>query len=334
MSDEKLTLRQQLALCQHIARLTQARLPLMDHLVRTEQSDSTDLSRAGLQVQGSLSQGKSLQEALVQDDSVDSRILSACLEVGQSSNCLDQTLERWTAMHLANHRAKLAMRSALLYPLTLIAITLIAVGWTAWHLTPDIQAAYLQYESKPPLWLDLIFRMRDYFAVTATLAVMMVTSPLLYWRWRRIDKFGVPRNSAKRFRLQSLASHLAELQLVAGRPLSEALPLCLAAMGTSQQQSHKAFQDLRLHRPLASMPIETTMVLASLHCGIVTRDQAVTHCRQIGLRLEEQANLVEQQECRWLPVLVALVIGVVTLGAYGLLVYLPWVGLMTKIGFP
>jgi type II secretory pathway component PulF len=336
MTDRKLTLHQQVALCQHIAQLVRAKLPLVDQMLPVGQGQSSAAYQAGLSVQNSLNQGKSLQAALVQDGSTDSRILSACLEVGQASNCLDQTLESWVAMHLANLRAQSALRTALIYPSLLIVIAFVAIGWTAWYLIPEIQSAYVQYNAQPPFWLRAVFWLRDNYGLTALVSCVLVAAPLLYWRRRltRLDRYGVPKYSARRFRLQSLATELAGLQLVAGRPLAESLPLCLSAMGSHEDQSEKAFQNLRLHRTLASMPIETTMVLASLHCGIVTRDQAVAHCRQISHRLNEQANLTDSQECRWMPVLVALIIGAVTLLTYGLLVYLPWISLMTRIGDP
>lgn len=336
MAAEKLTLRQQILLCQQIARLARAKLPLQDRLSESVgvQGLPSEISQASQHVCDRLMQGKSLKDALVSDDSADSRILSACLEVGQSSNCLDQALENWTSIHLANDRAKKSLQTAMVYPVALIVIAWIAVGWTAWQLIPEIRSAYLQYEAMPPTWLKWIFVARDHFAWTVMSLVLMVTIPLFYWHWNRgrVDLFGVPRTAAKRLRLQALATRLAGLQLLAERPLSESLPLCLAAMGTAEPECQKSFQNLRLHRTLASMPLETTMVLASLHSGIVSRDQAAEHCNQISHRLTEQADQHDQRDTRWLPVLIALLVGGLTLATYGLLVYVPWIGLMLRIG--
>ena len=336
MAVEKLTLKQQILLCQQIARLTRTNLPLQEQLAQASsvQGSPSEVLQASQHVQGRLMRGMSLKDALVNDDSTDSRILSACLEVGQASNCLDHALESWTSMHIAGDRARKSLQTAMLYPLALIAISWIAVGWTAWNLIPEIRAAYMQYHTQPPVWLKLIFLARDHFMWTVLVSMVMVFGPLLYWRWIRVrvDEYGVPRTSAMRFRLQSLATQLAGLQLKAERPLSESLPLCLAAMGTVKQKCQEAFQNLRLHRSLASMPPETTMVLASLHCGIISRDQAAEHCLQISLRLSEQADLHDQLDSRWLPVLTALLVGGVTLATYGLLVYVPWVYLMVRIG--
>ncbi len=333
MASPSLTLQQQVALCQQIARITQAKLPLADQLDAMVELSGPEIAQASQQVRQSLLEGKSLTDALVKDDSPDSRILSACLSVGQSSNCLDKTLEHWTSMHIANRRSCLALRAAMLYPSALILIALIAVGWTAWSLIPEIEKTYQQFEIQEPIWLSWIFATRQHFGWLIAGMILLMAAPLLYWQWRRsrTDQHGVPRSSAKRFRLQALASRLASLQVAADQPLSEALPLCAAALGTPREESQKAFQELRLHRPLGAMPVETTMVLASLHCGIITSDQAVVHCDQIGQFLDQQAELLDQQECRWLPVLVALVVAALTLIVYGLLVYLPWVALLTKV---
>lgn len=333
MNPQKISLQQQITLCRHIAKLVQAKLPLLDHIAQFTDETRSDISQAGQRLHDKLAQGMSLTDSLIDDNSTDSRILKACLRVGQSCNCLDLALESWTALHISNHRFKKSLLTAMIYPVALVAISLISVGWTAWHLVPEIQSAYLQYNSQPPVWLRWIFVAREYFHWTSVVLVLAVTAPLAYWfhSRQRLDPFGVPENRSKRLRLQSLATQLAGWQIAADRPLSETLPLCLTAMGTSEDRSQTGFEDLRMHRPVAAMPIETTMVLASLHCGIIDQSQAVDHCQKISQRLSEQAELQDQQECRWLPIYVALVVGAVTLCSYCLLVYLPWIRLMTQV---
>jgi hypothetical protein len=51
-------------------------------------------------------------------------------------------------------------------------------------------------------------------------------------------------------------------------------------------------------------------------------------------QLDFQAEAAALRESRWLPMLVALIILVITLAAYCLLVYLPWIQLMYRIGQP
>jgi Type II secretion system (T2SS), protein F len=336
MAHQKLSLEQQVALCQQIALLTRAKLPLESQLANIAGQQSGSLAESARHVEQQLVQGKSLVDSLASESSVNSRTLAACIEAGQASNQLDSTLERWTSMHLANAQSSKRLVFAMIYPLVLIVIMLISIGMTSWNLIPEIRDTYALFQQELPKWLDLLVKLRENF-VWLLLAMFVATFlPLSIWRWRRrgMNQQGLPKLLEKRLRLEALATRLASIQLASSRPLSEIAPRCLLAMGVEKQQSEQSFANLQARRPLNPLPPETSMLLGSLHGGIIDRDRAVEMLNVVGDQLDYQAEMAASRDSRWLPMFVALIVLVVTLSAYGLLVYLPWIQLMYKIGQP
>jgi hypothetical protein len=329
-----LTLVEQIALCQQMARLNQATLPLLDQLAVIGQGGDHRLGEASKIVRHRLLEGKSLTDALVTESCTDSRILAACLDAGLSSQRLDEALQHWTSFQLANQRASLNLRSAMIYPACLVLAAILSVSFGAWTLIPEIISTYEMFDANVPSWMSWGLSIRQRFHWFLIVMSLCCVSPVAIWLWnrRRLDPYGVPQSRSTRLRLQALATQIAKIQLDAQRPLPEILPRCAAAMGMDSNTCQKAFKNLRLHQPLGSLPLETTMILASVYCGIIRADQAAKHCQQISLHQLEMAELREQRETRWLPMLVAIAVGTVTLITYGLLIYAPWAQLMTRIG--
>lgn len=335
MAKSKVTLDQQVALCQQIASLTAAKLPLESQLARIAGQQSGGLAEAARDVERQLMQGKSLVDSLAPDASSHSRILAACIEAGQASNQLDTALERWTSMQIANAQTSRRLAIAMLYPLVLILIMLISISMTAWHLIPEIHDTYLLFQQDLPKWLKLLVELRENFGwvLMAIIAATILPLAFFFWRRRGYNKMGLPRLPERRLRIQALATRLASIQLSASQPLKEVVPRCVLAMG-SQQQSEHSFERLKARRPLDPLPPETSMLLGSLYAGVIDSGRAVELLDVVSDQLDYQADVIARRDSRWLPMLVALIVLVVTLAAYGLLVYLPWIQLMFQIGQP
>lgn len=333
MNSVKLSLEQQIALCQQIARLTHSKLPLEAHLQDIAKSESGALAQSAATVEQQLVQGKRLVDALAAEDTRDSRILAACIEAGQSCNRLDKTLEEWTSMHIANAQSAKRLRSVMVYPVLLILILLISIGLTSWHLIPEIRDTYELFDRNLPAWLEWLVWTRSHFAWMISLMILMTVSPLLIWLRRRFirDSHGVPKQRVKRMRLQALATRLAHVQLMSSRPLSEILPRCMQAMGLPKSESELAFKRLQEQGPLVPLPAETSMLLGAIYGGVINREKAMELLDQIGKQLSFRADVESLRESRWLPMLVAIVVCVVVLISYLLLIYLPWVELLRQI---
>jgi hypothetical protein len=331
-----LTLAQQIVLCQQVAKIIGAKLPLADGLQRLAEQGSDDLSHAATQTWDRLQLGQSLDQAMRGQDSRQSQILAACIQVGQATDQLDYTLQSWTSMHLANWRGSRKLAVELFYPVCLIVIALMSVSWSAWHLIPEIVESYTSMQVEMPVWLQWLTASHRYLLPLLVCTLLALLLPIVWGRGYRtgMDQRGLPRHLPTRSRLQALAAGLARLQLSCGRPLSEIVPRCLAATGVSQDQVHQGFEKVQRQESLQALSTETALLIASLHAGVVSVNQAVPLFDQIARQLSYYADELSNREARWLPIGTALAIGLITVTVYGLLVYLPWIELMRRVNLP
>jgi type II secretory pathway component PulF len=283
-----------------------------------------------------LQAGKSLQQALAAGDTRESRSLAACIDAGEATGQLDRTLEAWTAMHLANSVAARTLRAALAYPLLLIAITLLSLGYMIWSLIPEYKITYSMFGQSLPNWLDLLVRVREHYAWLIALLACLSLLPLVVWtvQRRRFDNFGLPREQARRLRLQATASELAGLMIDASRPLSEIVATIVKSTGANLDQVTTAFAKLQAREGIPPLARETTLLLATLHAGVMDRGEAAQHLHALAQLQNHQAAQTTARQARWLPMLVALAVGLVTILSYVFLIYLPWLLLLKQISLP
>ncbi len=336
MTSAPLPLTQQLAVCQQVARLARARLPLTGELSKFAQHAAPENRSAAAAVESDLLAGQSLSEALVKDTSRNSRILVACIEAGQQSRQLDKAIESWTNMHVANAHAARALRSALAYPLLLITITLLSLGYVIWTLIPEYQQTYAMFSHSLPAWLTLLVYVRAHFAWLLITLVVLSFLPLIIWviHRRRFDSLGLPREQSRRLRLRALASELAGLMIDGNVPLAQLVPLCVSATGAVDSQIATAFTQLQNRSPIEPLARETFLLLTTLHAGLMQPAEAAQHLSALAQLQRHQADQVSVRQARWLPMLVALVVGLLTILTYVFLIYLPWLLLLEQIATP
>lgn len=332
----ELSLDQQIAICNQIAQIAGTKLPIEQQLTQLAELKGGDLSSSASVVQERLLKGLSLSDALKGKDSRQSRILAACIEAGQVSNQLDVALQRWTGMHIANAQSNKRLLTAMVYPTLLIAILLLSVGLTAWNLIPEIHETYRQFDQKLPRWFGFMVWARQHFVGLMILMTASTTLPLVWWFLRRFrkDSLGMPKLAEPRLRLQSLATSIAQMQLAASRPLGEALPRTMTAMGLSPEIAQSAFNSLQKQQALTPLPAETSLLFSSLYAGVIDQHKAVELLGRISTQLSFQADSLSLRESRLLPMMVAVVVCMVTLATYMLLVYVPWVELIIRIVQP
>jgi type II secretory pathway component PulF len=280
-----------------------------------------------------LQSGKSLTQALAGDNSRDSRILSACIQAGEVSGRLDRTLEAWTSMHMANSRSTKSLRAAMLYPLMLIAVTLVSLGYVTYSLIPEYKKTYELFARDMPLWLDLVSRVREQFWWLIIVLAVCLVAPLIIWaiRRRQFDSMGLPVDRAPRLRLQGLASELASHMIDSSTPLMQIVPLSVAATGANSQSSLSAFEKLQKRDMIEPLGRESTLLLALLHTGVMDRTEASLNLATLGHYLQQQADQIAQRQVRWLPMMIALVVGLITILTYVFLIYLPWLLLLKRM---
>lgn len=332
MTQIQIQLAERLALCKQVARLARARLPISGELSK-QLNSSKKLRRSATAVDAQLQSGKSLAQVLASDDSRDSRILSACIQAGEISGHLDRTLEAWTSMHMANSKSTKSLRAAMLYPLMLIAVTLASLGFVTHSLIPEYRNTYRLFDRDMPLWLDLITRVREHYWWLIIVLAILSIAPLVIWaiRRRHFDSMGLPIDRAPRLRLQGLASELASHMIDSSIPLNQVVPLSVAATGAKAENSAAAFEDLRNRTMIEPLGRESSLLLTLLHNGVMDRNEASQNLANLGQHLQQQADQVSQRQVRWLPMLIALVVGLLTILTYVFLIYLPWLLMLKQI---
>ncbi len=332
-ADSRLTLKEQLALCQQVARLVRSRLPISGQLSQLSSDASSSLARTANSLDQQLAGGKSLRQALAGENSRDSRILAACIDAGEQSGRLDEMLDHWMEMHLDLDRYSRLVRSALLYPALLIAITLCSLGYVFWRLIPEYRTTYAMFNVDLPTWLAHLVNLRERMGVLVLLLFALLVLPLAIWflRRRKLDASGLPREIASRLRVQSLATQLLQTSVASGLPLSQSIPLSVLASGGDPSSAERSFDLVRQQTAIPQLARETFMLLASLHAGLVSQPEASEHLATVASYLRQQAAARAAREARWLPMLVALIVGGLTIVTYVTLIYLPWILLLQSI---
>ncbi len=336
MSRSEFTPAQQLAICQQVAQLVRAKLPIAGELSRVVRDASSSLAASAEQVDDRVSKGQSLADALAGDGSRSSRSLAACITAGETCGQLDRTLELWTEMHVANSRSAQAMRSALLYPVLLILVTILSLGSVIWQLIPQYETTYASFHQQLPDWLAAIVWIREQVGVFLLVLVVISILPLLLWYVRRqgYDAHDRPRDPVRRLRGQGLAAEIAALMLRHQRPLNETVTTAAQVAGGKPDDVQQAFERLQRQQPIAALARESTMLLSSLHVGALTPDATCDGLAGVADVLKQAAESSSARQERWIPMIVALSVGALTVLTYVLLIYLPWIWLMRKIAEP
>lgn len=336
MNSKPLTLQEQITVCQQVARLVHARLPLASHLSEHAQGYEAAGKKVAERVEAKISDGQSLSDAIAQDDSLESRVLAACIQAGEQSDSLDHTLKNWAAMHIENSRSSKAFATAMLYPMLLVVIVVLSIGFLIWQLVPEYKTTYLLYENELPAWLETLLAVRSNFAfvVIGMLLVTLVPPIMLWWRARGYQPSGLPRSQSAADRQQALGCDLAATLFERQLPLDLVARYSALACGASTDTAEQAFEKTRNQEEIEPLPVELSAVLSSVHGGALSALEASKALRDVAGHLRDSAHNHSVRRARWLPMLVALCVGLVTVLTYTFLIYLPWIWLMQEISAP
>lgn len=329
-------MQQRIAVCQQVAKLVRAKLPIAGKLGDFAADSSSDVRELAKQIDDGAAEGKSLANLLAPDDSVDSRTLRACIEAGERTNELDATLQSWSGMHIANNQSTKRLRSAMLYPAMLIVVTVVSLGLVIWKLVPQYRATYELFEYELPDWLAAIVWVREQFGPFAILLALLLLLPLIVWFLRRrgLDSDGLPKEKSRRLRQQALGAELASI-LVGGQvPLNSVVLISTQATGAQSNDIDYAFERIQKRDTAVPHARESSMLLSTLHAGLITSEEAEENLLEVASHLRQSADLHSRSQARWLPMLVALTVGLLTIATYVFLIYLPWVWLLRKIVEP
>lgn len=330
---------QQIQLVREIARLVRARLPLEQTVAELAGKHRGNLGEAARLVDARLADGHSLKDSLAAGHSRSTRMLAAAIEIGQSANQLPPALESWTNYHIDSRRSRQRLNTTLVYPALLVVVMILSLVYTAWKLIPHYEQAYATLAQHRPAWLDSVrWIHQNLLLFTIAFLVAVTAIPLFWWlRGRSVDRRGVPRDPATRYYLHVHAARLAAIAVTSGHPLPEIFSSILRGCGgsatvtTEQAPAEKRIQNADAYALLGR---ECMLTLASLDAGIISPEQCVTFLHTVSQETERRASAQVDSDARWLPMLVALCVGLGVTVAYVGLIYLPWVALFQELALP
>lgn len=328
-----LTLAQRLHLAQEIARLVRARLPLEEALRSLAKDAPASLAQAIEVVTARLEQGHSLRQSLAPISTPDARMLAASLELGQLSGALDLAIEDWITFYTTQQRFTRRLASALIYPFLLICVAFASILFSAWHLLPRYQQAFIQLAETRPDWLDTLATIHEYYWQLASIAIAGLLA--IGWMgsrpWRGVDRQGIPRNRAMRQLYFSQIARLGVLGIRSGQPVVNWLPWLLEGVGQREVPSDSLGVSTAWSHRLGN---ETCAVLHALMCGQISAKSAESLLHTIAQNAAEQGELAVERDVQWLPMLISICVGLTSVITYVGLIYFPWVALFYQIAIP
>ncbi|MEM7473516.1 MAG: type II secretion system F family protein [Planctomycetota bacterium] len=335
MSKREITLQQQISVCKLIAKLVRAQLPISGQLAKAMGAAPSSTKELATQVDEDVQAGKVWSDALLADERPETQVLAACIEAGEASQRLDDSLQSWTGMHIANTKARRSFLSALVYPLLLILITIVALTCLSYSLIPQYRQTYLLFDQDLPLWLEWIVSIRENAWAMVLFIVAGTVGPLLVFAFLKArSRSGNRDKQARSLRLQALSADMAAFMTSASVALQRVTEVAARAAGATQKEAAEAWELIQAKKTVPVLPRESSMLLGSAHAGILNAEETSQHLEEVALNLRRSAEMLESAHARWAPMLVALSVGAVTILSYVFLIFLPWIWLMQKIADP
>jgi hypothetical protein len=262
--------------------------------------------------------------------------LAACIEAGENTKQLDRTLQSWTNLHIRNATNKQSFRNAMLYPLTLVCLACTVLALLIWKLIPDYQKTYYLFEQEMPVWLQWLAAVRENFVWVMLAIFIGITLPTFVFllRKRGTDALGLPTDPIARDRQHALGCEIAALMLEHRATLTDVCRLSSQATGVNRRVTDGAFEQISKQQKIEGISGDASALLASIYIDAIQPKDAQLAFQDLASNLRSRADDAALRKTRWLPMLVALSVGGVTLITYAFLIYLPWILLMQKIGSP
>ena len=251
LDDEQLS-----TLVHSIGAASSARVPLEVTLAAlAEERDDPQLARVARRLSEQLEQGATIDQAVASLGTQLPAEVGGLLRAGVESGDLAGTVERFAQQRIASRRAHLRIRTALAYPLVILAILVPIALFLSLFVIPMFGAMYLEFDFELPTITIFVLNVARQLPLVILVLLLIV--------------FGVP----------------VLLRLIGGRWLVDrvwgAVPLVGRLSMWSGQREFAAmlasFLDLRL-------PVNRALA----HTSEVLRDRGVARaCRGVGRRVEQ-----------------------------------------------
>ena len=277
------------------------------------------LARISGEVQVRLQNGETLGKILGGDKRPESRSMSSTIAAGDASRQLAMALEGWAAIHIARAQARRRFRYKLAYPVLLILITVVAVGYAIYTLVPQYKSNLASIHVHLPSWFQYIELVHQNLIAWGILAAILSVTPVVYFAWLKgtCDSRGWPRDPAYRSGLQAHASKLAETMIDAQVPIGLVKELAVGSLGT-------------LPGSTSHLDPACQSILELLEQGKLDPTQGVEMQADIARYLKERSEILVESQGRWIVYSVSIAVACVVGLSYVLVIYLPWIYLLDE----
>lgn len=325
-----------------------AGLPLVQCLqILGEQQEHKAFQRIILQVREDVESGSSLASALAKHPSAFNDLYVNMVAAGEAGGILDTILQRLAVYIEKAARLKAQVKSAMIYPVTVIAIAVVVVYIILWKVIPVFATLFASLNADLPLPTKIVVALSNFigrfwwlvFAVVAALSVainryyktpqgklvidrLLLKAPVLGLVLRKI--------AVARF-CRTLGTLMA-----AGVPLLESLDITARTSGNAVIE--RAIQEVRkqveegktLAEPLGATQQFPPMVVHMISVGETT-GALDTMLGKIAEFYEEEVDIAVAGMMKLIEPLMIFVLGVV-IGGIVISMYLPMFDLISKIG--
>lgn len=293
-------------LSRQFATMTSSGLSLLRALaILEEQTPKPALNKAVRDVRRDVESGLSLSGAMSKQDKVFPRLMIAMIRAGETGGFLDSALDR-IAMNFekdANLRAKI--KSALTYPVIVIAFSLIMVSGVLIFIVPIFEKMFQQLGGKLPLPTQVMVTLSHEMFLIVPIAGGAAAATTVWFRRKLHDDYAW-RLAFDRFKLRvpvfgmlftkiaisRFARNLGTL-LAVGVPVMQALDVVggttgNAVIGEAMKDVSNAVRDGQpMSAPLVKHPIFPSMVTQMIEVGEETG--------QISAMLDKVADFYDHE---------------------------------------
>src|SRR5687767_10247633 len=183
----RIATREFLVFNQELATLLKAGMPLVQSLDILRRRVANPVMKSVLDdVHEKVRSGSSLSEAFESQGSLFPGVYTASLLAGEKSGSLEQVIRRYVAYVKVVSGVKRKTISALVYPLILLALSLVVVGIIVIRVVPEFGAFYDQFGAELPLSTRIIVAVSEFAGTYFALLLLSIGAAAFgFWAWLR-----------------------------------------------------------------------------------------------------------------------------------------------------
>jgi type IV pilus assembly protein PilC len=301
----KVKLKQLAVFSRQFATMVNSGLPILRGLaILSEQTDSKELSRTLVAARLDVEQGASLSQAFAKHPKVFNDLYLSMIRSGETGGSLDDTLLRLAAMQEREVRLRGKIKSAMTYPVAVVALVLLIMSAMLLFVVPQFKNIYKQLGSSLPLPTRVLLTASDFFKSFWYIALAGGIGLWYLIKWYKKTERGRDFFDSLKLRipvfgslfhktsLSRFASTLAML-LHSGVPILGALDIVSETV--NNRVIGRAVVDVQnsvregesIARPLSKHPVFPPMVVQMIAVGEETG--------QVDVMLEKVAQFYDQE---------------------------------------